>query len=90
MDNGKLSDAEFQFDAIIGAQPENSQAWYYEAELYQKFTPPRTDEAIYNYQQVIKLDPGSFVAEQSELRLSALGAIASPVASPAISPEATP
>lgn len=90
MDNGKLADSELQFDTILDAQPQNAQAWYYLAELYQKFTPPRTDEAIYAYQQVIRFDPGSFVAAQSVDRLSALGVVASPVASPAASPEAQP
>ncbi len=90
MDNGKLADAEYQFDTILDSQPQNPQAWYYVAELYQKFTPPRTDEAIYAYQQVIRFDPGSFIAQQSADRLSALGVVASPVASPAASPEAQP
>lgn len=90
MDNGKLADSELQFDTILDAQPQNAQAWYYLAELYQKFTPPRTDEAIYAYQQVIRFDPGSFVASQSVDRLAALGVTASPVASPAASPEAQP
>jgi cytochrome c-type biogenesis protein CcmH/NrfG len=90
MDNGKLADAEYQFDTILDAQPQNALAWYYIAELYQKFTPPRTDEAVYAYQQVIRFDPGSFVAQQSVDRLAALGVVASPVASPAASPEAQP
>lgn len=90
MDNGKLADSEFQFDTILDAQPQNAQAWYYLAELYQKFTPARTDEAIYAYQQVIRFDPESYTAQDSVLKLSALGVVASPVASPALSPEATP
>lgn len=90
MDNGKLADSELQFDTILDSQPQNAQAWYYLAELYQKFTPPRADEAIYAYQQVIRFDPGSFIATQSVDRLSALGVVASPVASPAASPEAKP
>jgi cytochrome c-type biogenesis protein CcmH/NrfG len=90
MDNGKLSDSELQFDTILDTQPQNAQAWYYLAELYQKFTPPRTDEAIYAYQQVMRFDPGSFIATQAVDRLAALGVAASPVASPATSPEAQP
>jgi cytochrome c-type biogenesis protein CcmH/NrfG len=90
MDNGKLSDSELQFDTILDAQPQNIQAWYYLAELYQKFTPPRTDEAIYAYQQVIRFDPQSYAASEAVNRLAALGVTASPVASPAASPEVQP
>lgn len=90
MDNGKLADSELQFDTIIDAQPQNTQAWYYLAELYQKFTPTRADEAIYAYQQVIRFDPTSYIATQSVDRLAALGVVASPVASPSASPEAAP
>lgn len=90
MDNGKLADSELQFDKIIEAQPKSAEAWYYLAELYQKFTPARSDEAIYAYQQVIRFDPGSFIATQSVDRLAALGVVATPIASPAASPEATP
>ncbi|MGH2551534.1 MAG: tetratricopeptide repeat protein, partial [Thermomicrobiales bacterium] len=82
MDNGKLADSELQFDKIIEAQPKSAEAWYYLAELYQKFTPARSDEAIYAYQQVIRFDPGSFIATQSVDRLAALGVVATPIASP--------
>ena len=88
MTNRKLADAELQFDKILEAEPQNATAWYYLGQLYQLFDPPRDDEAIYAYQQVIRFGPDTFVATQAADKLSALGA--TPVASPAASPEATP
>jgi cytochrome c-type biogenesis protein CcmH/NrfG len=88
MTNQKLSDAELQFDKILDAQPQNATAWYYIGQLYQMWNPPRDDEAIYAYQQVIRYGPDTYVASQAINKLSALGA--TPIASPAASPEATP
>ena len=88
MTNRKLADAELQFDKILEAEPQNATAWYYLGQLYQLFDPPRDDEAIYAYQQVIRFGPDTYVATQAADKLSALGA--TPVASPPASPEATP
>lgn len=88
MTNRKLADAELQFDKILEAEPQNATAWYYLGQLYQLFDPPRDDEAIYAYQQVIRFGPDTYVATQAADKLSALGA--TPVASPVASPEATP
>jgi len=88
MTNQKLSDAELQFDKILNAQPQNATAWYYLAQLYELWNPPRDDEAIYAYQQVIRFGAGTYVASQAVNKLSALGA--TPIASPAATPEATP
>ena len=88
MTNRKLADAELQFDKILEAEPQNATAWYYLGQLYQLFDPPRDDEAIYAYQQVIRFGPDTYVATQAADKLSALGA--TPVASPLASPEATP
>jgi tetratricopeptide (TPR) repeat protein len=87
--NNLLADAELQLDRILELDRENAQGWYYLAELYQKFDPPRTDEAIYAYQQVIRFDPTSFIASQSAVALTALGA-GTPSASTVASPEAIP
>jgi cytochrome c-type biogenesis protein CcmH/NrfG len=88
MTNQKLSDAELQFDKILDAQPQNATAWYYLGQLYEMWNPARDDEAIYAYQQVIRYGPDTYVASQAVNKLSALGA--TPIASPASSPEATP
>ena len=86
MSNGKLPDALFQIDKILELDPNNAQAWYYRGQwLETTGQPDDLDDAIYAYQQVIRSDPGSFVADQSRARLTALGAPipgASPVASP--------
>jgi cytochrome c-type biogenesis protein CcmH/NrfG len=88
MTNQKLSDAELQFDKILDAQPQNATAWYYLGQLYEMWNPARDDDAIYAYQQVIRYGPDTYVASQAVNKLSALGA--TPIASPASSPEATP
>jgi tetratricopeptide (TPR) repeat protein len=83
--SGLLADAELQLDRILELDRQNAQGWFYLAELYQRFSPPRTDEAIYAYQQVIRFDPTSFVASQAQIELTALGVTqvdSSPVASP--------
>jgi cytochrome c-type biogenesis protein CcmH/NrfG len=94
MSNGKLADALFQIDKILETDPNNAQAWFYRAQwLETTGEPDDLDDAIYAYQQVIRSDPGAFVAEQARARLTALGAPipgASPVASPVVSPEETP
>jgi tetratricopeptide (TPR) repeat protein len=86
--SGLLADAELQLDRILELDRENAQGWYYLAELYQSFDPPRTDEAIFAYQQVIRFDPESFIASQAAASLNQLG-VATPAASPITSPEAS-
>ena len=88
MTNQKLSDAQLQFDKILAAEPQNATAWYYLGQLYQMWNPVRNDEAIFAYQQVIRYGPDTYVASQAVNKLSALGA--TPIASPAATPEATP
>lgn len=88
MANRKLADAELQFDRILAAQPQNAAAWYYLGQLYQLYDPPRDDEAIFAFQQVIRFGPDTYVATEAANRLSALGA--TPIASPAATPGVTP
>jgi tetratricopeptide (TPR) repeat protein len=94
MNNGKLRDAVFQIDLILDIYPNNSQAWYYRGQwLETTGDTADLDNAIYSYQQVVRFDPGSFIAEQATARLTALGApvpSASPIATPVASPEAAP
>ena len=87
--NGLLADAELQLDRILENDRENAQGWFYLAELYLRFEPPRTDEAIFAYQQVIRYDPESFVASQAAAKLSELDP-ETLQASPQASPEANP
>lgn len=97
MDGGKLADAELQFDRIVDADRANPQGWFYLAEVYVRWTPPRSDEAIYAYQQVIATGPDTYVAELAQQQLVTLGAAtpvaASPVATtppPAVTSTSTP
>jgi tetratricopeptide (TPR) repeat protein len=90
MDNGKPADAFFQLDKILELDPQNSQAWYYRGQWLQSTgEPDDLDDAIFAYQQVIRYDPDSFIADQAVSALAALG-VATPVASPAAVPAASP
>lgn len=84
---GKRPDAELQFKMVIAAEPNNVQAHFALGQLYATWVPPRTQEAIAEYQMVIALSPDTFVASRAREELSALGVAtpvsASPVASPA-------
>lgn len=94
IDNGKPADAFFQLDRILEFDPQNAQAWFYRGQwLEATGEPDDLDDAIFAYQQVIRYDPDSFIAEQAASALAALGVatpVASPIAAPAASPEGTP
>ncbi|MGH2562004.1 MAG: tetratricopeptide repeat protein [Thermomicrobiales bacterium] len=84
----KPNDAELQFQKAIELDPANPQTYYYLAELYQSWDPPRTEDAIAAYQRVIQVGPDTFVADQSRDQLAAMGiATPAPAASPATSIE---
>ena len=80
-DGNLRADAEKQFQEILSRDPDNQQARYYLAELYRGWVPARTDEAIAQYQRAVEIDPSTYIAQQSQHQLEALGA-ATPVASP--------
>ncbi|MGB3307380.1 MAG: tetratricopeptide repeat protein [Thermomicrobiales bacterium] len=80
-DGNLRADAEKQFQEILSRDPDNQQARYYLAELYRAWVPARTDEAIAQYQRAVEIDPSTYIAQQSQHQLEALGA-ATPVASP--------
>lgn len=86
----KRADAELQFKKVIAAQPNDPQAHFSLGQLYANWVPPRTAEAIAEYQTVIDVGPGTFVAERAAEEILQLGG-ASPVAgTPVASPVATP
>jgi tetratricopeptide (TPR) repeat protein len=83
--SGQLNgDAELQFQKAIELDPDNAQAHFYLAELYYTMSPQRTVDAIEAYERTIEIDASSFVAEQAQERLAALG-VATPFASPSSS-----
>ncbi|MGC4191405.1 MAG: tetratricopeptide repeat protein [Thermomicrobiales bacterium] len=81
-DGGHRSDAEIQFKKLIEQDPNNQQAHYYLAEMYRVSAPPRTEEAIAEYQKAIAIDPSTYMAQQATDQLKSLGITVSPVASP--------
>jgi tetratricopeptide (TPR) repeat protein len=81
---GKRLDAELQYQKTIEVQPNNPQAHFGLAELYQTWSPPRTDDAIAEYQKTIEVGGDSYVTELAAQQLAALTpGTPSPVASPA-------
>jgi tetratricopeptide (TPR) repeat protein len=86
---GKQADAELQFRRVIEAQPDNDEAHYDLAELYMGWQPPRTEDAIREYQAVIAAAPDSVLADRAREQLAALGAPATPPATPNATPAAS-
>jgi uncharacterized protein (TIGR02996 family) len=81
---GKRADAELQYKKVFELQPSNPQAHYGLAELYRNWSPPRTSDAIVEYQKTIEVGPDSYVAELAKQQLEALEpGTPSPIASPA-------
>ena len=79
---GERADAEVQYEMALAVEPENVDAHFYRAELYRQWEPPRIEEAIRDYRRVIELDAASYLAERAAEELDALGAAATPVATP--------
>jgi tetratricopeptide (TPR) repeat protein len=83
---GKRQDAELQFKKVIAARPNDPQAHFSLGQLYSGWVPPRTQDAIAEYQTTVMVGQGTFVAERAAEELAQLG-VASPVAaSPVASP----
>jgi len=86
----KRADAELQFKKVIAAQPNDPLAHFSLGQLYANWVPPRTAEAIVEYQTVIEVGSDTFVAERAAEEILQLGG-ASPVAGTLVaSPVATP
>jgi cytochrome c-type biogenesis protein CcmH/NrfG len=81
---GKRSDAELQYKKAIQVQPNNPQAHFGLAELYRMWSPPRTEDALVEYNKTIEVGADSYVAELAAQEIAGLiGGTPSPVASPA-------
>ncbi len=77
---GNRGDAELQFERVLNAEPENVEAHYYFAALLASWRPSRSEEAVEEYETVIRLDPESFFAQLAGEALVELG-VATPFAS---------
>ncbi len=71
---GYPQDAEAQFVKSIEIDPSNPETHFYLGDLYAGWNPPRTDEAIAQYQATIDVGPDTFLAEQAAQRISVLEA----------------
>lgn len=71
---GLRQDAELQFVKAIELDPGNAQARFYLAELYASWNPPRTNDALTEYERTIEVGAGTFVAEQAAERIAELTA----------------
>lgn len=88
-DAGSPRDAELQYSKVIAAEPANGVALLGLARLYRDWSPPRTDEAISTYRRVVASAGDSILVQIANEELAELG-VATPVASPAVAPNATP
>lgn len=86
---GSSADAELQFTRAIALRPEDPEAHYYLAETYRTWQPQRTEDAIFHFQEAIRLGNGAYVAELAQQGLELMG-VASPVASPVAIPAGSP
>jgi len=82
---GKQADSEIQYRRILENDPAQAEAHYYLGELYLTWAPPRPDDAIAEFRQVLTLAPGSVIADRASQSLAALG-VATPSAA---TPDAT-
>jgi tetratricopeptide (TPR) repeat protein len=81
---GKRPDAELQYQKSIETQPNNPQAHFGLGELYEQWSPPRTQDAIAAYQKTIEVGGDSYVAELAAQKLATLNpGTPSPEAGPA-------
>jgi tetratricopeptide (TPR) repeat protein len=69
---GKRLDAELQYQKAIESQPNNPQAHFGLGELYQLWNPPRTEDAIAEFQKTIEVGGDSYVAELAAQELATL------------------
>jgi len=89
-DGGSSRDAELQFTRVIEAEPGNGLALLELARLYRDWAPPRTEDAIASYQQVVAVGGDSITVQIAVEELAELGIVASPAASPMVDVLATP
>jgi cytochrome c-type biogenesis protein CcmH/NrfG len=71
---GELFDAEVQYQKALELNAANAKAEYYLAELYQRWTPPRTGEARQHYQRARELEPEGAWGRASRAALDRLNA----------------
>lgn len=71
---GELFDAEVQYKKALELNANNAKAEYYLAELYQRWTPPRTGEARQRYQRASDLEPEGAWGRASRTALNRLDA----------------
>ncbi len=72
-DGGKQADAELQFAKVLEAEPRNVEALFYRAQLYRTWHPPRIEDAVAGYRQVIEIGPDQYLAQRAAEELVALG-----------------
>lgn len=82
-DNDLLQDAEVQFRIVIKNEPDNQSAHYYLGRLYLSWNPPRTREAMDEFQRAVDIDPKSSLGEQAQNQLDSANQT-TPVASPGV------
>lgn len=84
----KRADAELQYQKVLTAEPANVVAHFDLARLYERWVPPRTQDAIAQYQAVVTYGEGSYMRDLALQALQSYGMASPVVASPVPSPAA--
>ncbi len=72
-DGEKHADAELQFAKVLEAEPHNVEALFYRAQLYRTWHPPRIEDAVAGYRDVMEIAPDQYLAQRAAEELAALG-----------------
>lgn len=83
---GSLADAELQYERVLAANPNDAEALLFLGQVYERWSPPRLDDAAAAYARAVAAEPGSVSADEAAKALARL-----PVgiggATPAVTPE---
>lgn len=83
---GNLADAELQYRRVLEANPNDAEALLFLGQVYERWSPPRLDDAATAYARAVAAEPGSVSADEAAKALARLP-VGVGAATPAPSPE---
>lgn len=69
---GSLADAELQFRRVLERAPQDADALFFLGQLYERWSPPRLDDAARAYREAVAAQPGSPAADEAAKALARL------------------
>lgn len=72
-DAGHSADAEVQFERVLEADPASAEALYFLGQLYERWNPPRSADAVAAYRRAAAADPDSVSAAEAANALARMG-----------------